>query len=372
MPINIPLSWNEERQNASDADALNQELRKNYPRAPDELEALVRELADKDKREALIKAMQSVTPYYYGVEGYAGADALRKCPGVYIISRKDPDTVRVKIGMTENDFTERFKKIRSDCRHVGVADPEPVFLVPMAERILETEREIHAALERQGIKRNHEWFETSPEKAMEITFACILAKQKEIFRARKTIPAGSLPQFPAKSASPAAANAGARSLCAMLAEKNFQVPMEDKNMGVRRVDLRLRDMLLAMNRGGAVVEVGGMSQGYYEMHLELRRLGFRCHVPAGAAWFRKKLAKPSKGRIYVEAHSAGIREALEAEGFRDRYYRYLLSEGGKLVDGRMSSGHGRLVSYVDLPLRAFLSDSVSGHASANGANKEAV
>ena len=95
------------------------------------------------------------------VDAYVGADALRKCGGVYVISRKDG---LVKVGMTDGDFSRRFEEVRRDCERVGIRDITPEILVPLDEGIAAVESKVHEELSAQ--REGGEWFRVSPEGAV--------------------------------------------------------------------------------------------------------------------------------------------------------------------------------------------------------------
>ena len=95
------------------------------------------------------------------IDAYTGADALRKCGGVYVISRRDG---LVKVGMTEGDFSRRFEEVRRDCERAGIRNIVPEILVPMDEGIAEVEAEVHEEFSEQ--RESGEWFRVSVKDAV--------------------------------------------------------------------------------------------------------------------------------------------------------------------------------------------------------------
>ena len=95
------------------------------------------------------------------IDAYVGRDALRRCGGVYVISRRDG---LVKVGFTEDDFSRRFKEVEQDCRKAGIVGLQPEILVPMDEGITEVEKEVHNGFAAQ--RESGEWFRVSVEDAV--------------------------------------------------------------------------------------------------------------------------------------------------------------------------------------------------------------
>ena len=95
------------------------------------------------------------------VDAYVGQDALRKCGGVYVISRRDG---LVKVGMTETDFSRRFEEVRRDCERAGIRNIKPEILVPMDEGMAEVESDAHGRL--SANREGGEWFRAPVEKAV--------------------------------------------------------------------------------------------------------------------------------------------------------------------------------------------------------------
>ena len=142
------------------------EMEREIKRAGEEKSAaLQREREDFMRHQKSLQQQHEFLRNYFlrrsRIDAYIGQDALRKCGGVYIISRQDG---LVKVGMTEDDFSRRFKEVDRDCRKAGIVGIQPEILVPMDEGILAVEQKVHK--EFSANREAGEWFRVSVKDAV--------------------------------------------------------------------------------------------------------------------------------------------------------------------------------------------------------------
>ena len=119
------------------------------------------------------------------VDAYVGRNALRKCGGVYVISRCDG---LVKVGITEGDFSRRFKEVEQASRSAGIVGIQPEILVPMDEGMAEVEAAVHKRLSKS--REGGEWFRMSAADAVDAVLLAILRQRRRNAEGRDLIEAG--------------------------------------------------------------------------------------------------------------------------------------------------------------------------------------
>ena len=150
---------------AANMEELNQQKAKHAA----EVSLIVEELNTREKRLSLessqAKAIKSLYKRRCFIDVYEGNNALRKCGGVYIVSRSDG---LIKIGET-GAFSRRFKQIKSDSTSAGVPGMFPIMLVPIDEGRSFVEAKVHEEL--KEYKTSGEWFNVSREHAINTVIA---------------------------------------------------------------------------------------------------------------------------------------------------------------------------------------------------------
>ena len=145
----------------------------------------------KEELNSILRGAQETLAYYSKhaqLDVYVGGDALRECGGIYVIQNIGDG--RVKIGMTEKNFAERFSAIQRDCVSAGISrdDVRPVVLVPLDEGKYEVEQKIHRML--VGSKTAGEWFRVAAEEAVATVLAHVHGRRVANFKRRKRMPVG--------------------------------------------------------------------------------------------------------------------------------------------------------------------------------------
>ena len=116
------------------------------------------------------------------IDAYVGRDALRKCGGVYVISRRDG---MVKVGITAEDFSRRFKEVEQASQSAGIVGLQPEILVPMDEGMAEVEAEAH---ERLSAKREGgEWFRMPAKDAVDAVVFVAMRRRRRNAEGRKMV-----------------------------------------------------------------------------------------------------------------------------------------------------------------------------------------
>ena len=121
------------------------------------------------------------------VDAYVGRDALRQCGGVYVISRRDG---MVKVGITAEDFSRRFKEVEQASRSAGIVGLQPEILVPMDENMAAVESKVHDQLSAK--REGGEWFRVSAKDAVNAVLSAALHQRLRNAKHRKFIEAGAM------------------------------------------------------------------------------------------------------------------------------------------------------------------------------------
>ena len=121
------------------------------------------------------------------VDAYVGRDALRQCGGVYVISRRDG---MVKVGITAEDFSRRFKEVEQASRSAGIVGLRPEILVPMDENMAAVESKVHNQLSAK--REGGEWFRASAKDAVNAVLSAALHQRLHNAKHRKFIEVGAM------------------------------------------------------------------------------------------------------------------------------------------------------------------------------------
>ena len=122
-----------------------------------------------------------------GVDAYVGRKALRKCGGIYVVSRRDG---LVKVGITEGDFSRRFKELDQASRSAGIVGIQPEILVPLDEGMTEVESAVHEKLSTN--REGGEWFRVSTEDAVNAVLSAVVCQRVRNAKYRQCIQAGAM------------------------------------------------------------------------------------------------------------------------------------------------------------------------------------
>ena len=116
------------------------------------------------------------------IDAYVGRDALRQCGGVYVISRRDG---MVKVGITAEDFSRRFKEVGQDSRSSGIVGLRPEILVPMDENMAAVESKVHKQLSAK--REGGEWFRMSAKDAVDAVLLAAMRQRRRNAEGRKMV-----------------------------------------------------------------------------------------------------------------------------------------------------------------------------------------
>ena len=139
------------------------------------------------RMKSAAESMADKSPEGGGVDAYVGRKALRKCGGIYVVSRRDG---LVKVGITEGDFSRRFKELDQASRSARIVGIQPEILVPLDEGMTEVESAVHEEL--SANREGGEWFRVLTEDAVNAVVSAVVRQRVRNAKHRQCIQAGAM------------------------------------------------------------------------------------------------------------------------------------------------------------------------------------